>query len=223
MQVEARRERLASARLYFVCDAGRPPEALDELLEAALRGGADLIQLRDKAAPERSVRLAASLFREAAARHGALFILNDDPALAAEVGADGVHVGQDDAGVVAARVAMPPGSLVGLSTHAPDQLAAAEQAEGPARPDYVSIGPVWETPTKPGRPAAGLDYVEHAAAKTTLPWFAIGGIEPGNLARVRAAGARRAVVVRAIRDAEDPERVSAELAAGLGAATETER
>jgi thiamine-phosphate diphosphorylase len=223
MDPASRRERLGAARLYFVSDAGLPPEQLDELLDAALRGGTDLIQLRDKAPPERALRFAASIFREAAARHGALFLLNDDPALAAAVGADGVHIGQDDGDVALARAALPADALVGLSTHEPAQLAAAERAEGRARPDYVSIGPVWETPTKPGRPAAGLDYVAHAAARATLPWFAIGGIDPSNLAEVRAAGARRAVVVRAIRDAEDPERVAAELVSGLSAPAEAGR
>jgi thiamine-phosphate pyrophosphorylase len=121
--------------------------------------------------------------------------------------ADGVHVGQDDASVSEARAHAGPGALVGLSTHRPEQLAAARATIGADRPDYVSVGPVWATPTKPGRPAAGLDYVAHAAAgeeAPPLPWFAIGGIDLGNVADVREAGASRIVVVRAIRDATDP-------------------
>ncbi len=221
MDPAARSARLAEARLYFVCDAGFDPVALEGLLEAALAGGADLIQLRDKHAPEAALRAASSLFRDAAADAGALFILNDRPDLAAELGADGVHVGQDDMPVAEARELAGEGALVGLSTHGPDQLAAALDAAGAARPDYLSVGPVWETPTKAGRPAAGVDYVRHAAARLPAtgsggpPWFAIGGIDAGNVAEVRAAGARRIVVVRAIRDAPDPLGATRELRAGI--------
>jgi thiamine-phosphate pyrophosphorylase len=144
------------------------------------------------------------MFREASSAAGALYLVNDDPGLVGQSGADGVHVGQDDPGVSEARALAGEGALVGLSTHSPDQLEAACSAEGDARPDYVSVGPVWETPTKPGRPAAGLDYVHHAAANAALPWFAIGGIDAANIGEVVAAGAERVVVVRAIRDAADP-------------------
>ncbi len=202
--------RLAEARLYFVCDAGFTPVELDGLVSQALAGGADIVQLRDKHAPEGALRAAAGLFRDAAAEAGALFILNDEPALAAEVGADGVHVGQDDTTVAAARELAGAGMIVGLSSHEPAQLDAALAASGPARPDYVSVGPVWETPTKAGRPAAGIDYVRYAASRlpadesSSLPWFAIGAIDAGTVAEVRGAGARRIVVVRAIRDADEP-------------------
>lgn len=211
-----RRERLAAARLYFVCDAGFDPIALDGLLGQALAGGADIIQLRDKHAPDGALRAAGSLFRDAAAERDALFILNDRPDLAAELGADGVHVGQDDAAVADARAVLGPDAIVGLSTHEPAQLDAA-LADDAGRPDYVSIGPVWETPTKAGRPAAGIDYVRYAAAKLppeagdSLPWFAIGAIGAGNLAEVLEAGARRIVVVRAIRDAGEPAEMAREL------------
>jgi thiamine-phosphate pyrophosphorylase len=217
----ARHERLAAARLYFVCDAGFDPIALEGLLGQALAGGADIVQLRDKHAPDRALRAAASLFRDAAAERGALFILNDRPELAAELGADGVHVGQDDMGVAEAREAVGPDAIVGLSSHAPAQLDAAIAATGAALPDYVSIGPVWETPTKAGRPAAGLDYVRYAAdrlppdGEESLPWFAIGGIDSSNVADVAAAGARRIVVVRAIRDADEPADAARELRAAV--------
>jgi thiamine-phosphate pyrophosphorylase len=207
MDPALRRKRLDAARLYFVCNAAADPGELDALLGLALAGGVDVIQLRDKRAPARALREAASLFGEAAAEHEALFIVNDDPELAAACGADGVHLGQDDTGVAAARAVIGDASLIGLSTHRADQLDAALAAQGPARPDYVSIGPVWETPTKPGRPASGLDYVRYARERATpaaMPWFAIGGIAPANVAEVVAAGATRIVVVRAIRDAESP-------------------
>jgi thiamine-phosphate pyrophosphorylase len=214
--VAPNQERLARARLYFVCEAGPDPAALERLLEGALRGGTDLIQLRDKDADESALLAAAPVFRAAADRHGALFLINDRPDLVSACEADGVHVGQDDTPVAKARAAAGPGAVVGLSSHRPEQMAAALATEGPARPDYLSVGPVWETPTKPGRPAAGLDYVRHAAATAAeLPWFAIGGIDLANIGEVTAAGARRAVVVRAIRDADDPEAVARELAAAL--------
>ena len=204
---EARLERLAAARLYFVCE-GRPGAGdPGPLLDAALRGGVDLIQLREKAprCAEELVALAEP-FRRAADAHGALFFLNDHPELVAECGADGVHVGQDDAPVAAARAEAGTAVLVGLSTHSPQQFDAALAADGDARPDQISAGPVWETPTKEGRPAAGLELIEHAATHGgDAPWFAIGGIDTGNVGEVVAAGARRAVVVRAIRDAPDPE------------------
>ena len=208
-------QQLDRARLYFVCEGGEDSEARDRLLEAALAGGADLIQLRDKDADDDRILAAAPAFRAAADRHDALFILNDRPDLVAACKADGVHVGQDDMPVAEARDLAGPDAIVGLSTHSPEQLRAAEAATGDARPDYISVGPVWATPTKPGRPAAGIEYVKTAADEAELPWFAIGGIEPGNLAVVVAAGATRVVVVRAIRDADEPEAVASSLVSGL--------
>jgi thiamine-phosphate pyrophosphorylase len=213
--------RLAQARLYFVCDAGFTPVELDALVSQALAGGADIVQLRDKHAPPGALRPAAGLFRDAAAEAGALFILNDEPELAAEVGADGVHVGQADTPVERARELAGAGMIVGLSSHEPAQLDAALAATGAARPDYLSVGPVWETPTKAGRPAAGIDYVRYAAERippgdpASLLWFAIGAIEAANVGEVHAAGARRIVVVRAIRDAEEPLEASHELRAAI--------
>src|SRR5213076_1581136 len=134
-----------------------------------------------------------------------LFILNDFPELVEECGADGVHVGQDDVPVDEARGLAGPSALVGLSTHSVEQVDAACATVWDARPDQLSVGPVWETPTKEGRPATGVGLVEHAARAATGPWFAIGGIDPGNVGQVVAAGAERVVVVRAIRDVDDPE------------------
>jgi thiamine-phosphate pyrophosphorylase len=191
------RDRIASTRLYLVCDA-RPRAFLD----AALRGGVDLIQLRDKALGDDEIVAAAREFRAAADAAGALFILNDRPDLVETCAADGVHVGQEDASVDDARAAVGERRIVGRSTHAP-----AQGAEADADPDvdYVVVGPVHATPTKPGRPAAGLEYVEWAAANVTTPWFAIGGLDAGNVGEVTARGARRIVVVRAITQAADPE------------------
>jgi thiamine-phosphate pyrophosphorylase len=201
------RERLRRARLYLVVEA-----AAEHVLEPALRGGVDMVQLRDKQADDATLLAAAARFRAVCDEHGALFWLNDRPDLAAAAGADGVHVGQDDMTVTEARELAGPGVLIGLSTHSPAQFEAALGSGA----DQLSVGPVWETPTKLGRPAAGLDYVRYAAEHGGgAAWFAIGGIDAGNVAEVVAAGARRVVVVRAIRDAADPERAAAELRAAL--------
>jgi thiamine-phosphate pyrophosphorylase len=223
MSPEERRRRLSSARLYFVCEGLPGGKAPDELLEAALRGGVDIVQLREKAprCAEELISLAEP-FNRAAEEHGALFILNDRPDLVADCGADGVHVGQDDAPVAEARAAAGPGALVGLSTHSREQVDAAVAATGPARPDQISVGPVWETPTKEGRPATGLGLIEHAAATAgELPWFAIGGIDVERIGEAVAAGAARAVVVRAIRDASEPEAAARELSKALPGSVRT--
>jgi thiamine-phosphate pyrophosphorylase len=203
------RERIADTRLYLVCDA-RPRAFLD----AALRGGVDMVQLRDKSLPDGELVAAARAFRAAADAAGALFILNDRPELVADCAADGVHIGQDDGSAAAARAAVGPDRIVGRSTHAPAQGSAAA-----ADPDvdYLAVGPVHATPTKPGRPAAGLGYVEWAASHVDRPWFAIGGIDASNLAAVTAAGATRIVVVRAITEADDPAAAARALRGGLEA------
>jgi thiamine-phosphate pyrophosphorylase len=191
------RERIAAVHLYLVCD--RRPRAF---LEAALRGGVDMIQLRDKSLDDDALVSAAREFRAAADAAGALFILNDRPDLVAACAADGVHLGQDDGSVQAARASIGHGRILGRSTHAPAQAAAAA-----ADPDvdYLAVGPVHATPTKPGRPAAGLAYVDWAAANVSKPWFAIGGIDAKTVGAVSARGATRIVVVRAIAAAADPE------------------
>jgi thiamine-phosphate pyrophosphorylase len=201
------RDRIASRRLYLVSPArGRA------FLDAALRGGVDVIQLRDKALADDEIVVAAAVFREAADAHGALFIVNDRPDLVAACRADGVHVGQDDAEPAAARALVGPDRIVGRSTHAPEQGAAADADRDV---DYLAIGPVHATPTKPGRPAAGLEYVRWAAANVATPWFAIGGIDAATLPAVTAHGATRIVVVRAIVEADDAEAAARGLRAGL--------
>jgi thiamine-phosphate pyrophosphorylase len=197
--LELRRARLASTRLYLVCDAAPGGREAADVLGPALEAGVDIVQLRDKRLDDAELLSAAERFRALCEARGALFFVNDRPDLARRAGADGVHVGQDDMDVARARELAGPELLVGRSTHAPDQLAAAHEDGA----DYIAVGPVHETPTKPGRPAAGLGYVEHAAAHATLPWFAIGGIDLSNVAEVVAAGARRVVVVRAIAEAQD--------------------
>jgi len=209
-----RRERLRTARLYFVCDArpgGGDPEPL---LRAALSGGVDIVQLREKELGRAEIERAAATFRRVCDTYSVPFIVNDDPDLARSCDADGVHVGQDDTSAEAARELLGPNALIGLSTHSEEQIAAAA-----GRPvDHISVGPIWETPTKAGRPAVGLDLVSHAAAHATHPFFGIGGIDAGNAAQVVAAGAERLCVVRAIRDAADPTLAAEELRRAFGVA-----
>jgi thiamine-phosphate pyrophosphorylase len=202
-----RRERLRTARLYFVCDAnpgGRDPE---RLVRAALGGGVDILQLREKELGRAEIERAAATFRRVCDTYSALFILNDDPDLALACDADGVHLGQDDGSVEEARGLLGPDAIIGLSTHSEEQIAAAGE-----RPiDYISVGPIWETPTKAGRPAVGMELISHAAEHAVPPFFAIGGIDPENAADVVRAGAQRLCAVRAIRDAANPEAAAAAL------------
>jgi thiamine-phosphate pyrophosphorylase len=211
-----RRERLRTARLYFVCEAlpgGRDPEPL---LQAALNGGVDIVQLREKDLEREEIERSAHTYRRLCDTYSALFIVNDDPFLAQTCNADGVHLGQDDMPVEQARKILGPEAIVGLSTHSERELAASA-----GRPvDYVSVGPVWETPTKAGRPGVGLGLVEHAASAAPHPFFAIGGIDPENAGEVVAAGARRLGAVRSIRDAEEPAGAAAALRAALAATGE---
>ncbi len=185
----------------------------ESLLDAALRGGVDMVQLRDKDADDDAILRAAAAFRARCDEHGALLWLNDRPDLALAAGADGVHVGQDDAPVAEVREQVGPELLIGLSTHSPAQFTAALAS---AEADELSVGPVYETPTKEGRRAAGLDYVRYAARHGgERSWFAIGGIDRDTVHEVTAAGASRICVVRAIRDAPDPEAAAAELRQAL--------
>ncbi len=200
------RARLAAARLYLVCDA-----LDDAFLHAALRGGADVVQLRAKDAPDDAILDAARRFARACAAHGALFILNDRPDLAVAAAADGVHLGQDDMAVDAARAIVGGGAIVGLSTHTPAQIDGAATSDV----DYIGVGPVHATPTKPGRSAVGLELVRHAAAHAAQPFFAIGGIDATTVGAVRDAGATRVAVVRAITEARAPEAAARTLRAAL--------
>jgi len=202
---DERRARLSAARLYLVCGtAGDGRGNLRAFLDAALRGGVDVVQLREKdpAFADAALLDAARIFRAAADAHGALFVLNDRPDLAAAARADGVHVGQDDMPVAEARALVGEDVLLGRSTHTPAQVDDAAVADV----DYFAVGPVHATPTKPGRPGVGLELIRHAAsAPRAVPWFAIGGIDRSNVRAVVGAGATRIVVVRALTEAADPE------------------
>jgi thiamine-phosphate pyrophosphorylase len=200
------RTRLADARLYLCTDARRERGDLAEFVDAALAGGVDVVQLRDKGphGPLEALDELAALEILAAAceRHDALFAVNDRADLALASGADVLHLGQDDLPVSWARRIVGDNVLIGRSTHDRAQAAAGAAEAGV---DYFCTGPCWTTPTKPGRPAAGLDLVrETAASGTDRPWFAIGGIDTDRLDEVIAAGADRVVVVRAITEADDP-------------------
>ncbi len=207
-----RRERLRWARLYFVCEALPHGDEPEPLLRAAMANGAGIVELRDREAPPGVIERVGATFRRLADTHTALFIVNDDPHLARELGADGVHVGQDDMPAAKVREVVGPEAIVGLSTHSRGQIEAAH-----AQPvDYISVGPIWETPTKEGRPATGLELIRTASEIATLPWFGIGGIDLENAAEVVTAGAQRLCAVRAIRDARDPAAAAAALAAAVG-------
>jgi thiamine-phosphate pyrophosphorylase len=208
-----RRARLADARLYLCTDARRRQGDLAEFLDAALRGGVDIVQLREKGLEAREELALLEVFADAAKRHGALWSVNDRADLALASGADVLHLGQDDLPVPQARRILGADPLVGRSTHDRAQVDAAD-----AEPDvdYFCVGPTWPTPTKPGRPAPGLDLTRYAAATATRPWFAIGGIDADRLDEVLGAGATRVVVVRAITGADDPEAAARSLRARLG-------
>jgi thiamine-phosphate pyrophosphorylase len=216
---ELRRQRLRWARLYFVCESrphGEDPEAL---LNAVMGAGAGMIELRDRELPRSAIERSGRTFRRLANTYGALFIVNDDPHLALELRADGVHVGQDDMDPAEARRIMGPDAIIGLSTHSREQIEAA--AREPV--DYISVGPIWETPTKEGRPGTGLELIREAAGIAERPWFAIGGIDTENADEVVSAGAERLCVVRAIRDAADPRAAAAALFGSVDPAARAER
>ena len=192
-----RRVRLEAARLYLVIEAAA---ALGGVAAEALAGGVDIVQLRDKHASDDEIVAAGRALRALCDRHEALLIVNDRADLALACGADGVHVGQDDEPPASVRRTVGPELLIGLSTHSQEQIAAGERGEA----DYLGVGPVYTTATKPGLEPVGLQLVAHAAATAGKPWFAIGGIDLERTPEVVRAGARRIAVVRAIRDAGDP-------------------
>jgi thiamine-phosphate pyrophosphorylase len=205
--------RLAASRLYLCTDARERQGDLASFLDAVLSSGVDIVQLRQKGLEAGQELRYLEVFRQACAANGALLAVNDRADVAYACGADVLHLGQDDLPVGIARKMLGPGPLIGLSSHAGRETAAA--AAEPAV-DYFCTGPVWPTPTKPGRPAPGLDLVRYAAGLgTARPWFAIGGIDETNLDQVLGAGASRIVVVRAITDAGDPGAAAARLAARL--------
>ena len=187
---------------------------MQHALDAALAGGADLFQLRDKDASDDELLAAAETAREKCRAAGALFLINDRPDLAVACDADGVHVGQDDTPVARARDIVGPDAIVGLSTHSVQQAQAGCRSGA----DYIAVGPVHATPTKEGRPAIGVEPIKYAAAHVSVPWFAIGGIDTKTVGDVVRAGARRIVVVRALTDADDPEAVARTLRSSLNGA-----
>ncbi|BAX90780.1 thiamine phosphate synthase [Mycobacterium shigaense] len=219
--------RLAAARLYLCTDARRERGDLAQFADAALAGGVDIIQLRDKGSAgeerfgvleAREELAACEILADAARRHGALFAVNDRADIARVAGADVLHLGQGDLPVDVARDIAGADTVIGLSTHDAPQLADVGSS-GPGGPDYFCVGPCWPTPTKPGRAAPGLELVRAAAALgTDKPWFAIGGIDAQRLPEVLEAGARRIVVVRAITAAADPRAAAEKLTSALAAA-----
>jgi thiamine-phosphate pyrophosphorylase len=191
------------SRLYLITAAR---EGLAGFVEAAVAGGVDLLQIREKSLPDGALLAVLQEARDVTRRLGIPLVVNDRPDLAVLAEADFVHVGQDDLPVAAARRL---GLRVGQSTHAPGELERTDA-------DYAGVGPVYATPTKEGRPGTGLDFVRHAAVHARVPWFAIGGIDASNVRDVVAAGAERIAVVRAIGEAADPERAAADLRAARG-------
>jgi thiamine-phosphate pyrophosphorylase len=194
---------IADARLYLCVDARREQGDLVDFLDAVLSNGVDIVQLREKGLEAREEMGLLDVFAAAAERHGALWAVNDRADVARAVGAPVLHLGQDDLPTEIARDIVGPDVLIGRSTHTPAQADAARVEEGVA---YYCCGPTWTTPTKPGRPAAGVELLDHTRARDDArPWFAIGGIESlQRLDEVMAHGARRVVVVRAITEAADP-------------------
>jgi thiamine-phosphate pyrophosphorylase len=218
------RSRLSDARLYLCTDARRERGDLAEFADAALSGGVDVIQLRDKGSPgeklfgplEAGDELAAlEVLADTVRSHGALLAVNDRADIARAAGADVLHLGQDDLPLDVAREIVGVRTLIGRSTHDIEQAERALTEDV----DYFCVGPCWPTPTKPGRPAPGLDLVRTVAElRSDKPWFAIGGIDPQRLPQVLEAGARRVVVVRAITAADDPRAAAAQLSSALLAA-----
>lgn len=213
-------DRLASASLYLCTDTRSERGDLAEFVDAALAGGVDIIQLREKGLEARQELEALAVLADAARRHGALLAVNDRADIARAAGADVLHLGQDDLPLDVARDIIGAAPMIGRSTHDRDQVAAAI-----AEPvDYFCVGPCWPTPTKPGRSAPGLDLIRHTAALAPAkPWFAIGGIDEQRLPEVLEAGARRIVVVRAITDAEDPRAAALALKSALNTAAASPR
>ncbi|UBU16839.1 thiamine phosphate synthase [Nonomuraea gerenzanensis] len=199
---------LSEARLYLCTDGRRDRGDLAEFLDSVLAGGVDIIQLREKGLEAREELALLEVFRDACDRHGKLLAVNDRADIAYAARPDVLHLGQDDLPVTVAREILGDDIVIGRSTHSAAEASAAAVEEGV---DYFCCGPTWPTPTKPGRPAPGPPLLRHAASlETSRPWFAIGGIDLGNLDEVMSYGVRRVVVVRAITEADDPGAAAAE-------------
>lgn len=208
--------RLTDARLYLCCDSRRRQGDLPQFLDAVLSGGVDIIQLREKHLEAAEELDLLAVFAEACRRHGKLLAVNDRADIAVTAGADVLHLGQQDLSPAAARRIVGPEMIIGLSSHS---ITEASHAAQHPDVDYFCLGPIWATPTKPGRPHTGLQPVQELAEKRpTRTWFAIGGIDEGNLDQVLGAGADRIVVVRAITEAQDPHRAAAHFADRLAVA-----
>ncbi|UUL77699.1 thiamine phosphate synthase [Pseudarthrobacter sp. Fe7] len=215
---------LKAARLYLCTDARRGRGDFAEFVDAAFSGGVDIVQLRDKTIEAAEELDLLAVLKEAAVRHGKLWAVNDRADIAVLSGAPVFHIGQKDLPLAAARTLVNGNAAIGLSSHTTEQVDAALAATaGPSGLDYFCVGPVWATPTKPGRAAVGPELVKYAAeasrqAADPVPWFAIGGIDHGNVREVADAGARRIVVVRAITEAPDAAAAAASLLDALDAA-----
>ena len=194
-----------SGRRLYLCTPDRPD--LAEFVAACIEGGVDVVQLRDKELEARPLLARARIVSEVCRTCGVPFVLNDRPDLALEVGADGVHVGQEDVPVSLARRILGPDAIVGLSTHQPEDLEAAIEEDV----TYLSAGPVEPTPTKPGRAGTGLDYVSLASARAKVPVFVTGGVTPDKIQALVEAGVRHFVVVRYLTQAGDPQRAARDL------------
>jgi thiamine-phosphate pyrophosphorylase len=212
----SRAAKLAAARLYLVTGAEPAHGDLPDLLRAAAAGGVDVVQLREKDLPDEDLASVAHAARILCDVLDVVFVVNDRPYVALEVGAHGVHVGQDDMPPERVRELVGDEMLIGLSTHAPGEVDAAD----PGLIDYIGVGPVHETPTKPGRPAVGTELVRYAASHARVPFFAIGGLDCANVGEVLDAGASRICVLRAIGDAADPRAAAAELVAAIDGAAD---
>jgi thiamine-phosphate pyrophosphorylase len=211
--VDDRRTHLDRARLYLVCDVIE-----GDFVERALSGGVDIVQLRAKHRADEEVIAAGRHYARLCHVHQALLIVNDRPDLVDAIEADGVHIGQDDAPVDAARALVGHDRLIGLSTHTPEQIDRANRADV----DYIGVGPVHATPTKPGRPAVGLALVRYAARHAQHPFFAIGGVQLANANEVARAGGARIAVVRALTEVQEPEAMARALRRALDAPHQSE-
>jgi thiamine-phosphate pyrophosphorylase len=207
---ERRRVWLERSRLYLICDTKPGGDEPEDVLRPALQAGVDIVQLRDKSAEDREIVEAGRVFRRLCDAYDALFIVNDQADLAVACAADGVHLGQGDADPTEARRVLGPDGLIGLSTHSREQIDAAHEV------DYIGVGPVYETPTKPGYAPVGLELVHWAAEHARVPFFAIGGVDAATIDDVLGAGAGRVAVVRAIRDALDPGEAARKLKTRIG-------
>jgi len=207
---------LAAARLYVCTDSRADRGDFADFVDAAYSGGVDIIQLRDKTIEAAEELEILTVLRDAAERHGKLWAVNDRADIARLSGSPLLHLGQKDLPLPAARSLLNDDVVLGLSSHAPDQVDAALAAAARGETDYFCVGPLWATPTKPGRAGVGLELVRYAdSTGTSVPWFAIGGIDHGNVAQVVEAGARRVVVVRAVTEASDPADAARRLLAEL--------